>query len=585
MEHHTDPVRNGSPAPSRPGVGSPEVGTPDGTAVIDVLGDAARALHSATDLHGLLEWAAVAASRLAGTPDVAVCLRARDASAVWTSPPDAGRRFDRLGDPRSHPLLHEVLTDNRPLVLDHASAPAGAAASLLRFLDVESLLVLPVTSSDDEVEGLVLLAGDAAPGDEVSAAIAALADHLGVALENMAARAAMAEQRARGEEVVHRLQEAVRPPAPVVEHTELGVRYVAADPSAPTGGDLYDWITLPDGSLHFVVVDVMGKGVQATKHALAVTHALRLLVLDGCPMDAIVARADRLVTAQNPDLVATLIVGRYWSHDGRMLLAGAGHPPALLVADGRVREVNVPGIPIGWPGAASHSLVELHLDRQDTLILYTDGLIEATKDILEGLQRLCAAAVATAGYPATSMARALVDRQLEDATRRDDSLALIVRRRLPPPVNGVRSLPPLVHRFSPSTAAVPLARHLLGDWLRQLPVDDDAIDGLLLVATELAGNAVRHSEAGPGGICLRAAVDGSAVVLEVSDDGGAPVAISDDDPQALPDADEERGRGLFLVRELADELRTSTAQGITTVTAIRRDVIAAHDEHRADSVR
>ncbi len=61
--------------------------------------------------------------------------------------------------------------------------------------------------------------------------------------------------------------------------------YLAADQQASTGGDLYDWVLLPDGTLHLAVVDVMGKGVAAIKAAVAVTHALRLLVLDGVPLD------------------------------------------------------------------------------------------------------------------------------------------------------------------------------------------------------------------------------------------------------------------------------------------------------------
>ena len=197
-------------------------------------------------------------------------------------------------------------------------------------------------------------------------AVVALAAHLGVALDNSATLARMAEVEARGKEVVHALQEAVRPPAPVVAHTELGVHYVAADPSAPTGGDLYDWITLPDGTLHVVVVDVMGKGVEATKHALSVTHALRLLAVEGCPLGELVARADVLVTAQNPELVATLIIAHFDPETGDARLAGAGHPPALVVRGETVEEIAAPGIPIGWPGAASHGVVELQLERSDT---------------------------------------------------------------------------------------------------------------------------------------------------------------------------------------------------------------------------
>ena len=57
------------------------------------------------------------------------------------------------------------------------------------------------------------------------------------------------------------------------------------------------WVVLPDGTLHVAVIDIMGKGVAATKDALAVTHALRLLALDGCPLETLVSRADELALA------------------------------------------------------------------------------------------------------------------------------------------------------------------------------------------------------------------------------------------------------------------------------------------------
>ena len=97
---------------------------------------------------------------------------------------------------------------------------------------------------------------------------------------------------------------------------------------------------LPGGELHLTVVDVMGKGVAATKDAVAVTHAVRLLVLDGCPLDRVVARADALVTAQNPDLVATSMVGRYEPALGPAA-AGRRGPPAgaLLVSGDEVRQI------------------------------------------------------------------------------------------------------------------------------------------------------------------------------------------------------------------------------------------------------
>src|SRR5207237_4884149 len=105
--------------------------------------------------------------------------------------------------------------------------------------------------------------------------------------------------------------------------------------------------------------------------------------------------------------------------DGSVELAGAGHPPALVVSpEGKSRFITAPGIPIGWPGAGSSEVVSLALERSETLVLYTDGLVEATKDILDGLDALAEAAAEAAGYPAGPLARALVDRPLAGAKGR-----------------------------------------------------------------------------------------------------------------------------------------------------------------------
>ncbi|HUP85002.1 MAG TPA: SpoIIE family protein phosphatase [Acidimicrobiales bacterium] len=543
-----------------------------------VLAQAARALHGERDVERALDWTLAAIRDASGLPEAAICMLPRHGSPTWTVV-RGGVDFSPIADPRASPMLRAGLDRGTPIVLpdlEDAERKLPAGDGLRRIVQLRSLLVAPVMAKDGLAQGALFagtLADDGIDDAQVEA-LSALAAHLGVALDNSATLTRLAEVEARGKEVVHALQEAVRPPAPIVAHTELGVHYVAADPSAPTGGDLYDWITLPDGTLHVVVVDVMGKGVEATKHALSVTHALRLLAVEGCPLGELVTRADALVTSQNPDLVATLIVAHYSPATGELRLAGAGHPPALLVRAGAVEEVFAPGIPIGWPGAGSHDVIELQLERSDTLILYTDGLIEATKDILQGLETLAAAAAATATYPATALARALVERQLADAARHDDSLALVLRRRSPAPDQPAHPMAPFRHQFSPQSAAVPVARHLLKDWLELVPVDAEAVDSLLLAVSELCSNAVRHASGAPGSVHLRAWAESDDVFVEVSDDGGS-IAWSDQRAEELPDPDAEQGRGLFLVRQLADDVSTSVEDGRSVVRIVRRSVVSS----------
>jgi anti-sigma regulatory factor (Ser/Thr protein kinase) len=83
---------------------------------------------------------------------------------------------------------------------------------------------------------------------------------------------------------------------------------------------------------------------------------------------------------------------------------------------------------------------------------------------------------------------------------------------------------------------------------------------------------------------LRAWTDDDAVVIEVSDDGGA---VPGHDPRPaldLPDPDAEQGRGLFLVRELSDELTSRVEDGRSVVRIVKRAVVGVHAEAGREGV-
>ncbi len=471
----------------------------------------------------------------------------------------------RLGKVGRRILSPELRRERRwRTLLESIGHPAGADA-----------VAVSVIAADGAFRGLLLALhpDDAHFDSQDEASALALAAHLGVALDNQGRLTRLTEIQREQRGVVHALQEAVRPPTPAVETAELGIHHLPADRSAPTGGDLHDWLVLPGGDLFLAVVDVMGKGVAATKDAVAVTHALRLLSLDGCPLSDLVARADELLTAHNPDLVATVVAARYRPSDGHLALVNGGQPPPLLMTgDGAVQLVNASGVAVGWPGAGSGEVVELKLERNDTLVLYTDGLIESTKDVLAGLENLVRAASEVARYPSAHVARALVERSLSGAMRRDDALALVVRRRTPPPPDAAAPLAPFEYRFSPSPATIPLARHLLSDWMEHVPVEEAEQGDLLLVASELCSNAVRHASGAPSALALRAWAEGDAIVVEVEDDGDGFELNSPYDVE-VPDLDAERGRGLYVVRALTDDLSVERSGNRTIVRVVRRAVL------------
>lgn len=533
--------------------------------------EAARAVYQDPDLGRLVDWVLKAAGAVASADVSAFCLLPPDGDPAWWVSDWHVADLEGVGTPWNvasfaPALSGEAIADIRETTLDRD----------LRRFDVRSVVAVPVQVAGGDVLGL-LVVGHRQPdsfSDEDKAGVLALAAHLGVALDTRVTLQNLAELEATQRQVVHQLQEAVRPATPVVANTELGVYYVAADPRAPTGGDLYDWALLPDGDLHIAVVDVEGKGVAATKDALTITHALRLLALDGVPLGDVVRRADALVTAQNSEVVATLLVVRYSPDTGVVRMAGAGHPPPILVTNGEVRQVEAPGLPIGYPGAGSETVEELQLGRRDILVLYTDGLVEAHKDILSGLDRLMEASEATKNFPAPHMARALVDRALHGATRHDDSLALVLRRRTPPPASGRPPTGPFEYRFTPNAATVPLARHFLLDWLVRAPVAPDEAEDLVVVASELCTNAIRAAAAS---VALRAHTEGTDVVIEVEDDGAGFSWPQRDTTGEPPDPTSEEGRGLFLVEALVDDVKARREGNRTVVRVLKKAIVGLAD--------
>ncbi|MVO85628.1 SpoIIE family protein phosphatase [Streptomyces sp. p1417] len=234
-------------------------------------------------------------------------------------------------------------------------------------------------------------------------------------------------RRAHGR-VLRELEDALRPPVLDVPGVELGVHYAPADTEAPTGGDLYDWFVLPDGTVHITVVDALGHGVRSTRSALTVTHAVRTLALEGHALESIVARANEALTPFDPDIMATVLLARVDPATGDVHLANGSHPPALLVRrDGDAAFLDTPGRGIGFPLPGSERVRRTRLAPGDLLLLYTDGLTESRRDPLEGESRLTAAARRHARLPAPRLTGEIAKEMHAVILHADDTLALAVR--------------------------------------------------------------------------------------------------------------------------------------------------------------
>jgi len=204
-------------------------------------------------------------------------------------------------------------------------------------------------------------------------------------------------------------------------------------------------------------------------------------------------------------------------------------------------------------------------------VLYTDGLVEARKDILEGTEALMRHAHSLALVPAEMLVTGLVRRALAEGDRRDDSLALVLRRS------------PSVQRASwdvkPDPVEIRVVRREFATWLGHRGLAGEALEDLELVAAELMSNAARAARTS---LSLRSTVEPGAVMLEVEDDGEGRADL-DTLGGPSPSIDADDGRGLFIVRALSDDVRILSTYEGTVVRCVRAlDPAVRPQGHRLD---
>ncbi len=195
------------------------------------------------------------------------------------------------------------------------------------------------------------------------------------------------EQRA-----VRALQQALMsaPAGRPVAGVESAFRYLPAERDGKVGGDWYDLLDLPDGSVLLAVGDVSGHGLPAAAAMSQLRHALRGIAYDAPEPARILDRLNRILCHQQADHIAGVAVARLDPRTGHLSWARAGHLPPVLLHRGTARPLDPPtGMILGVAPRARYATAELTLAPGDRLLLYTDGLIERRgTDLGAGLDRL-----------------------------------------------------------------------------------------------------------------------------------------------------------------------------------------------------
>ena len=174
------------------------------------------------------------------------------------------------------------------------------------------------------------------------------------------------------------LQENFVHPLPTIAGLELAELALPAGRGDLVGGDFRDIVVRPDGTVVALIGDVTGKGIKAAGFTETVRAAVRTLALISPAPEYVLGNVNRLLLAEGAhQLLATALLVVIDPAIGRGLLASAGHPPAVHLADHGCCFIQPRfGLPLGVL-ELSYETTDFTLAPGEALVLYTDGLTEA----------------------------------------------------------------------------------------------------------------------------------------------------------------------------------------------------------------
>ncbi|GHI02398.1 PP2C family protein-serine/threonine phosphatase [Streptomyces cellostaticus] len=174
---------------------------------------------------------------------------------------------------------------------------------------------------------------------------------------------------------------------------DVAVRYLPAGSSRVlVGGDWCETVRLHFGRTLLVVGDVMGHGLEAAVDMSAYRSSLRYIASSDLPPHRVLRQMDDIASGEAERRPATCLLARIDPGRGQVTLASAGHlPPVLISGDGLTTPLPVPvGPPLGT-GFGGYESATHKLAPDQTLVLFTDGLVERRgEDIDSSLARLSA---------------------------------------------------------------------------------------------------------------------------------------------------------------------------------------------------
>ncbi len=380
-----------------------------------------------------------------------------------------------------------------------------------------------------------------------------------------------AQQRERLEQelrVARLIQQTLLPKElPALNGWQVAAYY---QPARAVGGDFYDFVDLPDGRLAVVIGDVTDKGVPAALVMATTRSILRSAAQRWTSPGAILEHANEMLCPDiPPNMFVTCLYAILDANTGRLQFANAGHDLPYRKSGQGIEELRATGMPLGLMPGMKYDEREVQLDPDDTVLFYTDGLVEAHNPQREmfGFPRLRALLHAARPVGSDGLIDVLLD-QLRAFTgpaweQEDDATLVVLQRQAPSPVItgeelgvGVRVLDRFSLPSEPGHEQEAMRRVV--ETIQPLNLSARQIDRLMTAVAEATMNAIEHGNQNRPELPVNIEVSATAenLIVQITDRGSVPVPapVAPDLDAKLAGQQSPRGWGLFLIEKMVDEM-------------------------------
>lgn len=352
----------------------------------DALNDMNAAIISTLDFNRIMQRVVIESANAMGCETAGILLRENE---YWILRYVHGNLKNLLGrkmtagEAMASALVYKT---KKPVIINDAYSDPRVNQKIVRQYKMRSYLVAPLIAKEEIMGALAFFYHmTATPFTENQVDFAnKLAASLSLAVEN--ARLYEVERN-----IADTLQEALLTAPQKIPGIDFGYLYRSATEATKVGGDFYDLFELEHGKIGIIVGDVSGKGLEAATLTSLVKNTIKAYAYqEGSPSIIISKTNDILYDESGPSIFVTVFFGILDLKSGEITYCNAGHPPAIVrKARGGTFFLKVNSPIIGSLKGLEYKDNTIILNRTDTLILYTDGVIEARqKNQFFGEERL-----------------------------------------------------------------------------------------------------------------------------------------------------------------------------------------------------